>query len=402
MTKPMKVAAITALFSTTGATFPASLAIADLGCSCGPNTLLAVSDIISIMIDLCNATKHELPEFQVFLNDLPDNDFNTLFSNFLPTFQEKLIEQMKSKYGVSTSSWFFNGVPGSFYGRLFARESLHFIHSSYSHHWLSKVPRGLEGNKGNIYIARSSPSSAIRAYSEQFQRDFSTFLECRGQELVVGGRMVLTLLGRRSDDPSSEECRQFWELLAIDLNEMVTEGLIEEEKLDSFNVPYYAPSPKEVQLEVQKQGSFSIDCLEVFEVNHGIFDTNFDPNVVSEEATCIIVGCLRAIAEPLLIGHFGEEIINEAKDSLLLKGKGSTSGPQFRFLPHPELQNSRAIPRQNTTLPHLAVALPAVTAADHHRCTTSSGLSCILLQQSSAVASLDEEAATFCSSLILI
>ncbi|XP_039156174.1 salicylate carboxymethyltransferase [Eucalyptus grandis] len=312
MTKPITEAAITAFFSTIAATIPASLTIADLGCSCGANSLFAVSEIISIMIDLCNAKKHELPEFQVFLNDLPGNDFNTLFSSFLPRFQEKLSEQMKSKYGASAAlACFFNGVPGSFYGRLFAQESLHFIHSSYSLHWLSQVPRELEENKGNISMSRSSPPSVLRAYYEQFQRDFSTFLECRGQELVMEGRMVLTLHGRRSDDPSSEEYRGLWELLAIDLNEMVTEGLIEEEKLHSFNVPYYTPSPKELRQEVEKQGSFSIDCLEMFEVNHDVIETDFDPNVVLEEVVDKIVGCLRAIAEPLLIHHFGEEIINE-------------------------------------------------------------------------------------------
>ncbi|KAK3418767.1 hypothetical protein EUGRSUZ_H03334 [Eucalyptus grandis] len=263
----MREAAITAFFSTIATTIPTSLAIADLGCSCGPNTLFAVSEIISIVMDLYNAKKHELPEFQLFLNDLPENDFNTLFSYFLPRFQEKLSEQMKSKYGVRAAlACFFNGVPGSFYGRLF-------------------VPRGLEENKGNISMARLSPPSVLRACYEQFQRDFSTFLEYRGQELVVGGCMVLTLLGQRNDDPSSEEYRQFWELLIIDLNEMVTEGLIEEEKLDSFNVPYYPPSPKEVHREVEKQGSFSIDCLEVFEVNRDVFEKDFDPNVVSEEAS---------------------------------------------------------------------------------------------------------------------
>ncbi|KAI6692292.1 hypothetical protein NL676_020002 [Syzygium grande] len=313
MTKPIMEAAVTALFSTaTGTTFQASIAIADLGCSTGPNTLLAVSEIISIVIDLCKATEHELPEFQVFLNDLPGNDFNTIFSSFLPRFQEKLSEQMKSKNEESaTLPCFFSGIPGSFYGRLFPRESLHLIHSSYSLHWLSQVPRGLEGNKGNIYMARSSPPSVIRAYYEQFQRDFSTFLECRGQELVVGGRMVLTLLGRRSDDPSSKECCYIWELLAIALNEMVSEGLIEEEKLDSFNIPKYTPSPKEVQREVQKQGSFSMDCLEVSEVNWSVFDTDFDPNVVSKDGGYSMARCMRAVAEPLLVDHFGEEIMDE-------------------------------------------------------------------------------------------
>nr|CAD1833686.1 unnamed protein product [Ananas comosus var. bracteatus] len=45
------------------------------------------------------------------------------------------------------------------------------------------------------------------------------------------------------------------------------EGLIEEEKVESFNAPYYAPSMEEVKDEVTIQGSFSIRKIELLEVN---------------------------------------------------------------------------------------------------------------------------------------
>ncbi|CBI17466.3 unnamed protein product, partial [Vitis vinifera] len=125
----------------------------------------------------------------------------------------------------------------------------------------------LESNKGNIYMASSSPPRVLKAYYEQFQRDFSMFLRCRSEELLEGGSMVLTFLGRRSDNPSSKECCYIWELLAVALNDMVAEGLIDEEKMDSFNIPQYAPSPTEVKCEVEKEGSFTINRLEVSEVN---------------------------------------------------------------------------------------------------------------------------------------
>ena len=86
-----------------------------------------------------------------------------------------------------------------------------------------QVPRGLESNKGNIYMASSSPPSVLKAYYEQFQTDFSMFLRCRSEELLEGGSMVLTFLGRRSEDPSSKECCYIWELLAVALNDMVAE-----------------------------------------------------------------------------------------------------------------------------------------------------------------------------------
>lgn len=78
-------------------------------------------------------------------------------------------------------------------------------------------------NKENIYMASTSPPSVIQAYYEQFQKDFSTFLKCRSEELVSGGRMVLTILGRKNDDPTSKECCYIWDLLAMALKQMVSE-----------------------------------------------------------------------------------------------------------------------------------------------------------------------------------
>ena len=72
-------------------------------------------------------------------------------------------------------------------------------------------------------MASTSPPSVLRAYYEQFQKDFSVFLKCRAEELMVGGGMVLTFLGRRNEDPSSKECCYIWELLAMALNDMVSE-----------------------------------------------------------------------------------------------------------------------------------------------------------------------------------
>ncbi|RWR86367.1 S-adenosyl-L-methionine:salicylic acid carboxyl methyltransferase [Cinnamomum micranthum f. kanehirae] len=157
-----------------------------------------------------------MPELRVFLNDLPENDFNTIFRS-LPVFYDRLEEEK----GLPPWTCFIAGVPGSFDGRLFPRDLLDFVHSSYSVHWLSQVPKGLQGeigealNKGHVYMAESSPHAVFKAYLEQFQRDFSLFLKFHSEEMICGGRMVLTLLGRKGDEePSSGDCCQLWELLA--------------------------------------------------------------------------------------------------------------------------------------------------------------------------------------------
>ncbi|XP_061354023.1 S-adenosyl-L-methionine:benzoic acid/salicylic acid carboxyl methyltransferase 3-like [Gastrolobium bilobum] len=309
LTKPIIEEGITTLFCST---FPRSLAIADLGCSSGPNTFFVVSEIVKAVEKLCQELKHKSPEYKVFMNDLPGNDFNNIFKS-LEKFKEKLRVEMETGVGPC----YVSGVPGSFYGRVFPTRSLHFVHSSYSLHWLSTVPQGVENNKGNIYMASTSPLNVFKAYYEQFQRDFTLFLKCRAEELVEGGRMVLTFLGRRSDDPSTKECCYIWELMAAALNAMVLQGKIKEEQLDTFNIPHYNPSPYEVKLEVLKEGSFTINRLDVSEVNWNpfynwnVFDFESEISESLSDGGYNVAQLMRAVAEPLLVSHFGEAIIDE-------------------------------------------------------------------------------------------
>ncbi|KAB1201918.1 Salicylate carboxymethyltransferase [Morella rubra] len=76
--------------------------------------------------------------------------------------------------------------------------------------------------------------------------------------------------------------------------------------MDSFNIPQYSPSPSELRLEVQKEGSFSIVRLEVSEVNSSAYNDEF-----SSADAYNVAQCVRAVAEPLLVGHFGDAIIEE-------------------------------------------------------------------------------------------
>ncbi|CAA3022306.1 salicylate carboxymethyltransferase-like [Olea europaea subsp. europaea] len=308
MTKAIIEEAVTGVY---GNMFLKTICIADLGCSSGPNTLFVATEVMKTVDKIRRKFGHKSsPEFQIFLNDLPGNDFNSIFRS-LPRVQEELRDEMGSEFGPC----FFTGLPGSFYSRLCPIGSLHFVHSSYSLMWLSQVPKGVEMNKENIYLASTSPSSVIQAYYEQFQKDFSMFLKCRSEELVSGGRMVLTILGRKSDDPTSKECCYIWDLLAMALKQMVYEGLIEQEKLYSFSIPQYTPSPFEVKAEVEKEGSFAINHLEASEINWAACGNKFNlPHSFNDDGYNV-AKCIRSVAEPLLIDHFGESIM----DKLFLK-----------------------------------------------------------------------------------
>ncbi|KAK2637283.1 hypothetical protein Ddye_032075 [Dipteronia dyeriana] len=207
------------------------------------------------------------------------------------------------------------GVPGSFYGRLFPKSSQHLVHSFYNVHWLSKVPRLRDEaesllllNKEKIYISTTSPHAVREAYLLQFQDDFSTFLKSRSQEMVPNGRIVLMLQGRQSADPTSKECCYQWEILAKALTEMVSQGLIDEERLDSFDVPYYTPSQEEVKEIIDKEGSFAVDLMESSAIDIGDKDIWSDATRYANN--------IRSFTEPMISHHFGVEILDELYDKI--------------------------------------------------------------------------------------
>ncbi|KAM0063222.1 putative theobromine synthase [Helianthus debilis subsp. tardiflorus] len=191
---------------------------ADLGCSSGKNTLLVANNIIDIVHEVCQENDHKVPQFQVCLNDLFGNDFNTIFK-VLPEFYAKL----KNDKGESFGPCFVSAVPGSFYSRLFPNQSLHLVHSANSNNWLSQVPQGLESNGSHICMERASPPNVYQAYRNQFHTDFTKFLQMRSKEVVRGGGMILTFLTRGEADPTIDDCWAPLELVAQSLVDLSKE-----------------------------------------------------------------------------------------------------------------------------------------------------------------------------------
>ncbi|KAK6922675.1 SAM dependent carboxyl methyltransferase [Dillenia turbinata] len=309
---PLLQETIKDLYSTSGGF--TCLRVADMGCSSGPNTLLAVSNIISTVHGLCQATNFELPEFQVFLNDLPQNDFNTVFDS-LPAFYNQL------KKRDMLCHCFVAGAPGSFYGRVFPRRSLDFVHSSSSLHWLSQAPQGLKNNKDTIYMSDMVSNEVFQSYKKQFWDDFASFLQSRAEEVVPGGRMVLTFLGRSTPQPSSKDCYVYWQLLAQSLFDLAAQGLIQKDYVESFNMPYYGPYSAEVKEIIENEGSFKVDKLETVEVTWDPLDFDDDnekKHLVVDKGTPTsgrnVANCVRAALEPMLASQFGSNVMDSLFD----------------------------------------------------------------------------------------
>uniref|UniRef100_A0A0E0KXF2 Jasmonate O-methyltransferase n=1 Tax=Oryza punctata TaxID=4537 RepID=A0A0E0KXF2_ORYPU len=265
-----------------------AMAIADLGCATGPNALLMAADAVEAMLADADRQQEAPPaEFHVFLNDLPSNDFNSVFRQK----QKLLPPERESSCRCLLSAW-----PGSFYGRIFPADSLDYVVSSSSLHFLSRAPADAAPNEGRMYVSATaggaSRSRVLDAYRAQFQADFRLFLACRAEEVRRGGLLLLTFVARREAVPSPHDCH-LWDLLAEAL--LVVDDA--RRKLDSFDAPFYGPCPEELTEAIREEGSFEVRRMELFEVSRC--------QAQAAELAAQTSSTIRAVVEPMLGAHFG-------------------------------------------------------------------------------------------------
>ncbi|TVU29664.1 hypothetical protein EJB05_21241, partial [Eragrostis curvula] len=295
---PLVEAAVADLWSDAANGVPTSIGVADLGCSSGPNTLFLVSVAVDAVRRWCaDAGAGRCPEVRVYLNDLPDNDFNTVFRQ-LPAFQQ----QRGQLEAAVAGDVFVFGAPGSFVGRLFPAGSLHLVISSLSLHWLSQVPPELTTgelvNKGNICAGQTSSPSVNDAYSRQFSRDVTLFLSSRAVEMVAGGWVLIALMGRTANEPPNDV-----------LNDMAARGLVDAAKLDSYNIPVYKPRAEEMREIVDAEGSFEVVGMESCETTAADFlGPNDDAAPPFKCDPAVLARTTRAVHEPTMARHFGAGI----------------------------------------------------------------------------------------------
>ncbi|KAL6651584.1 hypothetical protein ACP70R_010509 [Stipagrostis hirtigluma subsp. patula] len=253
------------------------LTAADLGCSCGQNTLFVADFIVQHMTDLYASHGHDAPEVFFYFSDLPSNDFNTLF-HLLPDSTAAAGKDTRRRY-------FAAGVPGSFYDRLFPERFIDAFTSTFSLHWLSQVPREVVDktspayNRGKVFV-HGAPAATGAAYRRQFQSDLASFLRRRAAELKPGGVMFLLCLGRPSADPTDQgRVRFLFGSLFEDsyVGRPRPRGLMADEEMDGFNVPLYAATLEEFQEVVDAEGSFRINRLEMVTGSPPVVDRAGDP-----------------------------------------------------------------------------------------------------------------------------
>ncbi|KAF8036898.1 hypothetical protein BT93_C2582 [Corymbia citriodora subsp. variegata] len=246
----------------------------DFGCSTGLTSIQAIDAIIQCFLYLIKPIKqpqfHTL-DFQAIFNDLPTNDFNTLFSNLLP--------ERRQYYAMV--------APGSLHGCL-STTSLHLAYSSCALHWLSH----------RIYHV-NSPAEVIGAYSAQFGRDIEAFLSESREGMFSEELMYMAVPGELDwvHDSQTTVGLEF-ELLGSCLVGMADEGIISKAKVESFNLTMYFPSEK--ALMINRNKFFHVERIQT--LSHPKMYVAFS-TLASHSL------CLRATFEGLLLHHFGNELI---------------------------------------------------------------------------------------------
>ncbi|RDX66339.1 7-methylxanthosine synthase 1, partial [Mucuna pruriens] len=113
--------------------------------------------------------------FQIYLNNLFGNDFNTIFKLIL-NFYQSIHQEKETDLECGTKDF-------------------------------DQHSRTL--NKGNVYITSTTPPLVYEAYFKQFEKDFKLFLKSRSVELSSSGIMAkLDLFDLPVYGPTAEEVRQ--------------------------------------------------------------------------------------------------------------------------------------------------------------------------------------------------
>ncbi|KAJ0020851.1 hypothetical protein Pint_31494 [Pistacia integerrima] len=284
-----------------------SVRIADLGCGTGYNTLATTDMIVESLKQRYLKECGFKPEFEVFYSDLPSNDFNYLFHSLNALFSDK-----------KTRPYYVAGVPGSFYHRLFPKGKLHIAVSLSALHWLSQIPevvldkRSGAWNKGRAWIDGAKKEVA-EAYAKQSEKDLDEFLKCRKEEIAIGGMLFILMGGRPGScppenqlgDPDSRAKHPFTDSMDQAWQDLVDEGLIEEETRDMFNIPAYMRSMEEVERGMKRCGGFEIEKMEYRRIVEHSEEKQKewmrDPVSYGRAKT----NMLRAALRPILQAHLG-------------------------------------------------------------------------------------------------
>nr|AAM67278.1 AtPP protein [Arabidopsis thaliana] len=281
--------------------------VADFGCASGPNTFVAVQNIIDAVEEKYRRETGQNPadniEFQVLFNDFSLNDFNTLFQTLPPGRR-----------------YFSAGVPGSFFERVLPKESFHIGVMSYAFHFTSKIPKGIMDRDSPLWnkdMQCTGFNPAVKkAYLDQYSIDTKILLDARAEELVPGGLMLLLGSCLRDGVKMSETPKgTVMDFIGESLSDLAKQGVTEQEKVDTFRTSIYFAEQGEIRQIIEENGKFTIEAFE--DIIHAKNEFPFDPKTLAIS--------FKAFYGAFISAHFGVEVMRKAFELVEVKAREQIS-----------------------------------------------------------------------------
>jgi hypothetical protein len=154
------------------------IVLVDYGSSQGRNSLGPLRAAIDVLRSRVSPDRPIL----VFHEDLPLNDFNTLFA---------VLDKDPQSYLRGRANVFSSAIARSFYEPVLPAGFVHLGWSAYAAMWLSAVPRTIPGH----FWVQRAPDAVRAEFEVQAAADWERFLALRAAELRTGGRLVVIVPG---------------------------------------------------------------------------------------------------------------------------------------------------------------------------------------------------------------
>jgi cyclopropane-fatty-acyl-phospholipid synthase len=234
-----------------------AVTVLDLGCSEGRNA-------ICVMASIVEGLRRRIGQpVQTIYSDLASNNFNQLFANLEEARRAGLLGA-----GVYTAA-----VGGSFYGPLLPPGTVHLATSFNAIQWLDQLPP-VPLPDGVVYRrphpprpGLSAPPKVTSAFRRQAEQDLVRFLECRAEELVPGGKLLLASPG---DTDQARVGDGIFDLLNDACLDLVADGRLRREHYERLTMPVYFRTLDELLAPLERKdspvrGAFAVERAEVLE-----------------------------------------------------------------------------------------------------------------------------------------
>jgi hypothetical protein len=225
------------------------IVVADYGSSEGHNSFGPLKVAIGALRERVGRER----AISIVHTDLPANDFTVLFQS---------LASDPNSYLLGDPAVFPFAVGRSFYEQILPPESVALGWSSWAVQWLSHAPVPIPDQ---VQVAYSRDPVARAAFSQKAAEDWRKFLIHRGQELRVGGRLVIVTMA--VDQDGNFGYRSLLEAMYATLVDMVEKGFVETEEVRRMVIPTVGRSQADLAAPFAESGSFaglSIERMEVF------------------------------------------------------------------------------------------------------------------------------------------